>query len=295
MQNSFETFLKCLFWANSNSKEPNSLLGRQAFFSKTKKRGRQTLQNIISLNFPNINTPSDDIDDLAVKNWNSAITKAKQDLVTSKDKTGSVFDFLNQEINPHAHISKFLHENTQERIAVPWPAKLASVATMALIAAVMITRFAPVLANRMISVGDSIVVEPIITTTYLFGGESALAKINVDVIPQAYQSPKVEQVLDKNVLGSYIVNNHEQYAPDPSGEAIYIISKEELDGRVAGAWETYDSFEPSEELTNISTNKNSRLETLKRAVLNILKKTEEIQIQISEKLETKLINKVREK
>ena len=309
MQNktkNFETFLKRLFWTDSNSKETNSWHREQAMLKKVKKRGKQTLQNIISFNFPNTNTPKEDIDDLAAKNWNSTTAKAKQNLMSGKNKTKPLFDFFNQEINPHAHISKFLSDNKnkagtirreveEELPGASWPAKLASVAAMALIAAIMITRFPPTLANRIISAVDSIVVEPAITTAYLFGGESALATLNVNEIPAPYQSPSVNQPLDSNILASYIVNNHEQLSPDYSGDAAYIISKEELDGRVAGAWETYDNFEPSEKLTNISIDKKSRLEEMKEVILGIFKKTEEIQIQISKKFEARLLNKIRDK
>lgn len=293
MQKKFDTFLKDLFWVKR--KNINRIRGQRENDKQKRFPGDDVLRKIIKNNLPDQNISLHDTDDLAVKNWNSAISKAKQDLVTRKHKTSLVFNFFNQEINPHAHISKFLHENIEEKITVSWPAKLASVAAMALVAAIMITHLAPELADKITSVGDSIVVKPIITTTYLFGGESALARINVDVIPKAYQSPKAVEPINKNVLGSYIINNHEQYPPEPSGEAIYIIQKNELDGRVAGAWETYESFEPSKELSNISINKKSRLSELKQSLINILKATQGIQITISEKLEAKLFNVKRDK
>ncbi len=291
MQKKFDTFLKELFWLKW--KNINLIKAQRAATKQKKLPGSDVLKKIIQNNLPNQNPAGHDIDDLAVRKWNKELNNAKKDL--EAHKTGPVFNFFNKEVNPYAHISKFLDERKEERVAVPWPAKLASVSAMALVAAIMVTHLAPGLADKITRVGDRIVVEPVITTTYLFGGESALAKINVGVIPAAYQSPKAKEPINKNVLGSYIVNNHEQFPPDLSGETMYIIPREELDGRVAGVWEDYDSFEASEELTNISANKNSGLENFKKTLKNILKATQEIQIAISEKLENKLLNKVREK
>ncbi|MCK5211993.1 hypothetical protein KAJ89_04790 [Candidatus Parcubacteria bacterium] len=286
MQKKFETFLKDLFWLKW--KNINWVREQREANNQKKLPGSDVLKKIIQNNLPNHNTAEHDTDDLAVSKWNKALNKARKDL--EAHKTGPVFNFFNKEVNPYAHISKFLDERKEERIAVPWPAKLASVSAMALVVSIMIVNLAPVLANKIISVGDSIVVEPVISTTYLFGGESALARINVSDIPEAYKTPKAVEPINKNVLGSYIVNNHEQYPPDSSGEAMYIIPREELDGRVAGAWTTYNTFEVSDELTNISTNKNSGLENFKKTLKNILKATQEVQIRISKKLEAKLFN-----
>jgi len=291
MQKKFETFLKDLFWLKW--KNVNWIREQRETNNQKNLPGSDVLKKIIQNNLPNQNTTGHDTDDLAVSKWNKELSIAKKDL--DAHKSGAVFNFFNKEVNPYAHISKFLDERKRETHVVPWTAKLASIASMALVAAIMIVNLAPELADRIITVGDRVVVEPVITTTYLFGGESALARINVSDIPEAYKTPKAVEPINKNVLGSYIVNNHEKFPPDISGETKYIIPSEELDGRVAGVWENYDNFEASEELTDISANENSGLNNFKKTLKNILKATQEIQMAISEKLEKKLLNKIREK
>jgi hypothetical protein len=146
-------------------------------------------------------------------------------------------------------------ENTRGQkssVAFGWAGRMAAAGLMALVLSIAVFRGTPDIGRKILAFTDFLVLEPAITTAYLFGGEETLAKIGVDELPEQYRPAPVNFPVNRNVLGSYIVNNRGRL-PAGTGEFVRIVPKEALDGRVAGASADNTTVDkPSRKLLKIS-------------------------------------------
>ena len=98
--------------------------------------------------------------------------------------------------------------------------------------------------------------------------QDALARWGIETIPEEYQTPPLEQVIDRNILKSYILENQDNISKNDNGSTI-IVSAEELDGRILNDDPVPNSL-PSQELLNITHQVKPWPKKLKDKILELI-------------------------
>ncbi|MEA3450050.1 MAG: hypothetical protein U9Q85_03710 [Patescibacteria group bacterium] len=271
----FEDFLKNLFWQKTNTPEINP--GIFSAKINNKKRSNNSFKNILN----KIESEKHkDFDDFSAFLWKKHFQKHKNNFEKSKAS-----DYLNQEINPHAHIDIFLDDKDKKSIIKFKFSPIVVVASaiiLAMVLSVSIVYFNPLLAKKLVVKSDALILNSI---------EKAYCKILDDKL-LCYPIEKdlvIKPKPGKNIFASYIIDNQEKL--QKNNQQAIVIKEKDLDGRVAGVFEQKQT-QASRELKELSENKPAKKPNKAAITRKILDKIFNVQKELVLKIQNKLINLV---
>ncbi len=297
----FSEFLKKLYWselAGFNIYRHFRSLNSSAHHAE-KRRPDNSFKTAIDMHLASCNSDPIDPDEYSSSNWLETV-KLQKELLIAKPTVGrNAKEYFNSELNPHAHISKlfaqpqapvFKAKMKKKEIALMAPimAKAVGAIAVAVVMTIAISHSAPATGVAITQSIDRLLVNPIFTVTYIFGGEQAQALVKPSDLPQNLRPSAINKPIDKNVLKSYIMDNQGKLNGKTDGEMVYIVKPNELDGRVAGKT-IFQGDEPSSALISLSTSDDSGWQ-VKKSLKNFLHHTVILQKDLADKLETSLMN-----
>lgn len=276
----FINFLKNLYWPVISQSSYYELDLASAKTGKKKKEEFAADRSVSSVLRQVEDELSGDIDEIIPARWREKIRQSEKIMLSSgKRKAESGRNYMNREINPHAHIDNFFDDAKKLLprpsgllLAGPGNFLLASAVVLALLLSLGIVRLNQDLARTLVDFNDRIVLAPF---NYLLPAPAP-----------GNDMARSETITDKNILGSYIVNNREILKPGKNGEAVYQVNPGELDGRVAGAFAP--AARPSPALESVSAGPAPFGSRLKNKLENLIEQGIEFQMDLSRKMGERL-------
>ena len=196
--------------------------------------------------------------------------------------------YFNREINSHAHLDKFAPAGVKTRktsdpsvLSGRWSVKIATLAAACLILSIAAVRLAPDFAVRLNAFYNRTIFYPADAVAYL-AADALFGKSGNAV--EMVVSP-----VDKNTLRSYIIANHEFINDNFPGEATLYVNSQQLDGRVAGDYDTALPSDPSGDLVALSSGPEPVADKLLDELSAFFDYLANFQIQASRTLNNRLV------